>query len=126
MNTSTAALAFAALLASSPVNGREAMLSDENNGQRRLGFFYHGEDYYKSIWYRCCNTTIGEEGDESKNNPDWRRDGWQEAGIGSDEYCKCPVRGSDRKGWFSSSTYFEKWTEKCADDGWIAQQAGIN
>ena len=127
MKVSTVILAFAALVAPAPVIGMEAMLGDEEAGQRRLGFFGRGEDYYRSIWYRCCNTEVGQEGDASKDNPDWRRDGIPEdAGIGEDETCKCPVRGSDRTGWWSSQTYYEKWTEKCAEDGWIAQKAGIS
>lgn len=128
MKITAALIALTALLTpSTVVLGREALLeSDETSGTRRLGFWKKDQDYYKSIWYRCCNTEKGEAGDESKNNPDWRRDDYAENGIGENEYCNCPVRGSNKKGWWSSKTYFQKWTAKCADDGYIARMAGIS
>eukprot|EP00579_Thalassiosira_antarctica_P011560 CAMPEP_0201917260 /NCGR_PEP_ID=MMETSP0903-20130614/6680_1 /ASSEMBLY_ACC=CAM_ASM_000552 /TAXON_ID=420261 /ORGANISM="Thalassiosira antarctica, Strain CCMP982" /LENGTH=132 /DNA_ID=CAMNT_0048453281 /DNA_START=163 /DNA_END=561 /DNA_ORIENTATION=+ len=122
--TAIAFLAFAALLAPSPVIGREAMLGDESTGQRRLGFFDKGQEYYESLWYRCCGTD-GQAGDESKNNIDWQRDDAADNGYDDTQLCKCPVRGSDSKGWswWSSQTYFEKWEDKCAPGGSIARKA---
>lgn len=120
--TATAFLALAALLAPSPVIGREAMLGDESTGQRRLGFYYKSQEYYESLWYRCCGTD-GQAGDESKNNIVWQRDDAEENGYDDTKLCKCPVRGSDSKGWWSSQTYFAKWEDKCADDGSIARKA---
>ena len=37
-----------------------------------------------------------------------------------------PREGSTRKTWFDfgTKTYFEKWSDKCVNDGWIAKKAG--
>ena len=99
------------------------MLGDESTGQRRLTFRKSQGDY-ESIWFRCCGT--GESGAESKDNTDWQRSDAAANGYGDKDTCRCPVRGSERKTWFGfgTKTYFEKWSDKCVNDGWIAKKAG--
>lgn len=134
MKTSTLAfLAFAApfaLMAPSPAAAYESMLdepgesSQEGHG-RRLGSWYRNQDYWRSIYYRCCNTDEGEdatEGSQSKNNEAWRRtDGDADDFPG---LCKCPVRGSSY-GWGSRGSYFERWQSSCSEGGKIYTRAGI-
>eukprot|EP01083_Nonionella_stella_P255722 877327_1 len=129
MKTSIAALSLAAILTASSVSAHEAMLGGDettnNKRERRLGWYKKDKNYYRSLWYRCCNTSIGVAGDASKGNEDWRIDGYLDAGLNLSEndYCKCPVRGSNKKGLFSSQTYFDKWTKSCAEDGSIYTKA---
>lgn len=104
----------------SPASADESKL----NADRRLGFFCSGdhkdckEDYYKSIWYRCCRSGVG-PGTMEKGA--WRR---QDAPADEkykkarcDNGCCCPVRGLDTNGWFSKETFYNKWQDACADDG---------
>lgn len=118
MKTTTATvLAITALLAPSPVFGREAMLTDyENTGTRRLS---KSTAYWRSIWFRCCNTDGVEEGSDSKDNENWRREDIPTDGTYADDaYCNCPVRGSDKVpffGIFGSESYFDKWQKSCED-----------
>ncbi len=107
-STFTILLAAAASIVS-PVQGREAMLGDEDKGQRRL--FFKDIDY-ADIFDRCCC-----EPDEDGEWPD----------------CKCPKRTSDQKShldkWLygaDAKTYEEKWTEQCAEDGWLYKMANPN
>ncbi len=104
--TSTIAILFLAAAASivSPVQGREAMLGDEDKGQRRLFF---NDINYKDIFKRCCEN-------EENEWPD----------------CNCPKRTSDQKSlldkWLYGSdakTYAEKWEEQCAEGGWLYEKA---
>mmetsp|Transcript_23677 Transcript_23677/g.42558 ORF Transcript_23677/g.42558 Transcript_23677/m.42558 type:complete len:135 (-) Transcript_23677:1131-1535(-) len=122
--------AILALLIPSPVVGHESILADEeesvgSNLRRRLGW-KKPESYYRSIYYRCCNTSEGEgatEGSPSKDNNAWRRTDGE-----ADDYpgkCKCPVRGSDKVGWFSSQSYFDKWQTSCNEGGSLYKKAGI-
>eukprot|EP00574_Skeletonema_japonicum_P005905 CAMPEP_0201714238 /NCGR_PEP_ID=MMETSP0593-20130828/809_1 /ASSEMBLY_ACC=CAM_ASM_000672 /TAXON_ID=267983 /ORGANISM="Skeletonema japonicum, Strain CCMP2506" /LENGTH=84 /DNA_ID=CAMNT_0048203503 /DNA_START=30 /DNA_END=281 /DNA_ORIENTATION=+ len=70
--TSTITILFLAAAASivSPAQGREAMLGDEDKGQRRLFF---KDINYEDIFARCC------ESEDVENE------------------CKCPKRTSDQK-----------------------------
>ena len=134
MKTSAALLALAALvLAPAPAVGREAMLGGDDEasagGGRRLGFFKKNPEYYQSIYYRCCNTADGEEGDDnaegaqSQGNPAWRR---EDAPSNISGNCNCPKRGSNDKSWFGyGPTYFAKWQKSCAPGGTIPRKAGI-
>eukprot|EP00571_Detonula_confervacea_P014110 CAMPEP_0172309764 /NCGR_PEP_ID=MMETSP1058-20130122/10603_1 /TAXON_ID=83371 /ORGANISM="Detonula confervacea, Strain CCMP 353" /LENGTH=128 /DNA_ID=CAMNT_0013022445 /DNA_START=91 /DNA_END=477 /DNA_ORIENTATION=+ len=126
MKTTTATvLALAALFAPSPVIGREALLDDDkSNGTRRLS---KSPDYYKSIYYRCCNTDPV-SGSKSKNNADWRITNIpDDLNIGANEVCKCPVRGSESKTWFGfgSETYYAKWQTSCEPMGSLYEKAEI-
>eukprot|EP00573_Skeletonema_grethae_P011032 CAMPEP_0201697142 /NCGR_PEP_ID=MMETSP0578-20130828/9620_1 /ASSEMBLY_ACC=CAM_ASM_000663 /TAXON_ID=267565 /ORGANISM="Skeletonema grethea, Strain CCMP 1804" /LENGTH=104 /DNA_ID=CAMNT_0048183225 /DNA_START=61 /DNA_END=372 /DNA_ORIENTATION=+ len=102
-STSTITILLAAGAASfvAPVQGREAMLGDEDKGQRRL--FFRDIDY-GDIFERCC---VPADADDE----------WPD--------CKCPKRTSDQKSlldkWLygaDAKTYEEKWAEQCADGGW--------
>ena len=104
-STSTITIIFAAAASVvAPAQGREAMLGDEDNAQRRL--FFKDIDY-KDIFERCC---------ESEN-------------VG--DSCRCPKRESPEKSWFeiwfkgeeNAKTYEEKWDEQCAEGGWLYKKA---
>lgn len=128
-----AALAVAAALAPSAVVGHESMLEAAVGGsgaggggeggdaplRRRLLWF--SQDYWESIYYRCCALDVG-EGTESLNNDAWRAPGWNDS---YGDFCRCPKRGSGSTGWFSSKSYYEKWEESCSPDGTIYRKAGI-
>lgn len=121
------AISLAAVLFPS-ATALESMLGDQtatdassSQHSRKLG--RKGQEYYESIWYRCCNT--GQGPGVSKDNPDWRRTDAPSAY--DDMFCKCPVRGSENKSWFGwGKTYYEKWEDKCACDGYIAKRANIS
>mmetsp|Transcript_37511 Transcript_37511/g.78581 ORF Transcript_37511/g.78581 Transcript_37511/m.78581 type:complete len:143 (+) Transcript_37511:90-518(+) len=138
----TSAIAFLALsavlalLIPSPVVGHESMLADEeesigSNLRRRLGW-KKPESYYRSIYYRCCNTSEGEgatEGDPSLENDAWRR-----SEVEANDYpgqCKCKKRGSGDVGFFSklfgkTESHFDKWQTSCKSGGTIYKKAGIS
>lgn len=131
--TATAFLVLAALMAPSPVSGYESMIGDKEAGHRRLGWSWY-QDYYKSLYYRCCNTAEDEgagdggdgnvEGSRSKNNEDWRRTGVEVPEKYADKVCKCPVRGSATLTKSDSTkSYFDKWQEACEDS--IPRKAGL-
>eukprot|EP00581_Thalassiosira_minuscula_P028412 CAMPEP_0183753424 /NCGR_PEP_ID=MMETSP0739-20130205/2932_1 /TAXON_ID=385413 /ORGANISM="Thalassiosira miniscula, Strain CCMP1093" /LENGTH=129 /DNA_ID=CAMNT_0025989907 /DNA_START=126 /DNA_END=515 /DNA_ORIENTATION=+ len=125
MTTIKALLAITLILAPISVLGREAMLGDDKEGhkQRRLGFFFKSQEYYESIYYRCCGGE-GATDEESLENDYWRRS--DAPPQYSNQYCKCPKRGSSDTPWFgwSTQTYLEKWEASCADGGKIAKKAG--
>ena len=132
MKTTIALLAIAALLAPTSIAGHEAMLEEEtaelrggsNNISRRLGW-KKDPSYYQSIYYRCCGDAGA--GALSKPNIDWQVNdsAAQLVGLGlsADATCKCPVRGRDKKGWFSSQTYYDKWTDSCKENGSLYNKA---
>eukprot|EP00985_Skeletonema_marinoi_P009899 scaffold4657_cov140-Skeletonema_marinoi.AAC.5 len=105
-STITILLAAAASVVA-PVQGREAMLGDEDNGQRRLFF---KDINYDDIFQRCCKS------DDVEND------------------CKCPKRESTEKSkleiWFkgeeNAKTYEQKWVEQCAEGGWLYKKANPN
>jgi hypothetical protein len=120
-STSTILLLVAAAAAVvSPTQGREAMLGDEDKGQRRLNTRkLFDQDYYNSLYARCCDP---EEGDFNGTQA-----------VGWDD-CSCPVRSGEKSGqksWFDciiygkedAQTYAQKWNDQCAEGGWIYKKA---
>eukprot|EP00584_Thalassiosira_punctigera_P006456 CAMPEP_0172534640 /NCGR_PEP_ID=MMETSP1067-20121228/6927_1 /TAXON_ID=265564 ORGANISM="Thalassiosira punctigera, Strain Tpunct2005C2" /NCGR_SAMPLE_ID=MMETSP1067 /ASSEMBLY_ACC=CAM_ASM_000444 /LENGTH=132 /DNA_ID=CAMNT_0013319455 /DNA_START=64 /DNA_END=462 /DNA_ORIENTATION=- len=132
MKTSTIAFlvlaAVLAVIAPSPVAAYESMLNDEpestaggtlRGGARRLGGWWNDVEYWRSIYYRCCNLDQ-DSGSQSKDNPNWRRE--EAVAENYPGNCKCPVRGSEN-GWGTS--YFERWQSSCQEGGKIYTKAGI-
>eukprot|EP00984_Skeletonema_dohrnii_P000048 scaffold12_cov128-Skeletonema_dohrnii-CCMP3373.AAC.13 len=104
-STITILLAAAASVVD-PVQGREAMLGDEDKGQRRLFF---KDINYEDIFDRCCDPEDGP---------------WPS--------CTCPKRTSPDKSklesWFKGGeenvkSYQQKWEEQCAEGGWLYKKA---
>ena len=133
MKTTNALLAIAALLAPTSIAGHEAMLEEEtaelrggsNNISRRLGW-KKDPSYYQSIYYRCCGDAG--EGAQSRDNQGWQSKDFanrpSSLGLSDDAKCKCPVRGSSKgKGWFSSKTYYDKWSDSCKETGSLYNKA---
>ncbi len=113
-STSTTTILFiaaAAVIAPDQAQGREAILSDEDKGQRRLFF---SSVNYKDIYDRCCK---GEDGEDDE--------------AGKFASCNCPKRLNTQTslldallfGKDKAKSYKEKWDEQCADDGWLAKKA---
>ena len=131
MKFAAAIFALASLAPSASAD--ESMLS---GAAFRLGSSCHKdekckEEYYKSLWYRCCRPGV-DAGTTDKGA--WRRKdvptvdgkpGSEEKYLKPrcDDGCCCPVRGLDKAGWFSKETYYAKWQDACTDGGSIFNKA---
>lgn len=132
MKINTIAFLIGAALLATLATAHESMIvgdDNEESGKRRLGFsgygWQKGPDYYKEIYYRCCNTNPP-EGEPSLNNPAWSIAGADEAGYPGP--CRCPVRGSAKISWAwwsEKKSYYEKWQEACKPGGSIYTKAGF-
>lgn len=109
MKPTTTSILIMTAFVLAPTEGREAMLGDEDKGQRRL--FFKNIDY-EDIYGRCC--------DEAKAVDEWPD-------------CNCPKRLSEDTSWLdalfnkdNAKTYKEKWEEQCSQDGWLFKKAFPN